>query len=244
MTMKLSDKVYTALCMLFVSFIIVGNLTCRKVVVLNIPFLRNFEIDVGVMLFPISFLLTDLITEFFGKDRVKCCVRLAVVINIIVASIVMFMKHMHAASWSEVDDITFCMVFGFYHVVVVGSMIACYIAQMIDVFVYLCIRAVTKEKFLWLRSSISSAISLLVDTLIMVFFVIISGMQPFEKCWELIRNSYSWKLFFIICNVALFYIFVGIIRMILRRTKWMFIQDYHEDRYICRRNSRDAWCLS
>ena len=217
--MKLSDKVYTVLCMLFVSLIIVLNMTSRKVVVLTIPFFYKFEISLGVVLFPLSVLITDLITEFFDKDRVKFCVRMAVVIYIFVSMIVVCMRNLHATSWSEVDDFTFYRVFGFYHIVVIGSVTACYVSQMVDVFIYLFIRNITKGKFLWLRSSFSTAISLFVDTVIIVFCVVISGMQPSDSFWTLIKSAYYWKLFFTLFNIPLFYMLVGITRMILKRKK-------------------------
>src|SRR5690606_31654373 len=111
-------------------------------------------------------LLTDLITEFYGKERASFCIKLGICMNILVALVIAGMAQLEATAWSRVDNIMFYRVFGLYSVVFVGSILACYIAQSIDISLYLWIRKITNGKWLWARNNGSTTISLLVDTFI------------------------------------------------------------------------------
>ena len=210
--MSAAEKIYTTLCVLFAVLIVVGNLIYQKFVFLPILPFYTFELSVGAITYPLTFLLTDLIAEFYGKDKANFCVRLAITMNIIVAVIMIMMDKLSATEWSKIDNITFHNVFGLYSVAFIGSIIACYIAQLIDITIYLWIRKLTHGKWLWLRNNGSTAISLFVDTCIVISFMSIFGVLPIDRMWMLIINSYLFKLFFTICSTPLFYICVGIIR--------------------------------
>jgi uncharacterized integral membrane protein (TIGR00697 family) len=210
------DRVYTTLCALFAVLIVMGNLIYQKFVFLPILPFYTFELSVGAILYPLTFMLTDLIAEFYGKNRANFCVKLALALNITVALIIAFMDKLNATDWSKIDNDTFHKVFGLYGVSFLGSIIACYIAQLIDIRIYLWIRKLTGDKYLWLRSNGSTAISLFVDTTIVISFLTIFGVLPVGKLWLLIFNSYLFKLFFSICSIPLFYASVSAIKAIIR----------------------------
>ena len=154
--------------------------------------------------------------EFYGKNKANFCVRLAIAMNIIIALVIIMMDKLNATEWSKIDNITFHKVFGLYSVAFIGSIIACYIAQLIDITIYLWIRKLTDGKWLWLRNNGSTAISLFVDTFIVISFMSVFGILPMDRMWVLIINSYLFKLFFTVCSTPLFYICVGVIRSILK----------------------------
>ncbi|NDA91419.1 MAG: VUT family protein [Alphaproteobacteria bacterium] len=128
--------------------------------------------------------------------------------------LIAIMDSLTATEWSKIDDIIFHKVFGLYSVAFVGSIIACYTAQLIDINIYLWIRKITKGKYLWLRNNSSTAISLLVDTTIVISFMSLFGALPIDKMSTLIINSYLYKLFFAICSTPLFYAIVNLIKHI------------------------------
>lgn len=208
------DKIYTGLCSLFSVLVVIGNLTSQKFVFLPIMDAYTFELSVGAMVYPLTFLITDLITEFYGKDRAMFCVRLAISMNMIAALMVSIMNLMPATAWSKIDDLIFHKVFGIYGLVFIGSTVSCYIAQSIDTTLYLWIRRITGGKYLWLRNNGSTAVSLLIDTSIVVTFLTILGALPLDQMLPLIINSYSFKLFFTICSTPLFYLCVSTIRRV------------------------------
>ena len=214
--MNAADKIYTTLCVIFAVFIVVGNLIYQKFVFLPILPFHTFELSVGAITYPLTFMLTDLIAEFYGKNKANFCVRLAIVMNIIIALVIIMMDKLNATEWSKIDNITFHKVFGLYSVAFIGSIIACYIAQLIDITIYLWIRKITDGKWLWLRNNGSTAISLFVDTFIVISFMSVFGILPMDRMWILIINSYLFKLFFTVCSTPLFYICVGVIRSILK----------------------------
>jgi hypothetical protein len=213
--MTASDKIYTSLCVLFSVLLVTGNLIYQKFVSLPLFSLPNLELSVGAILYPLTFLLTDLITEFYGKEKARFCVRLAITMNVIVALTIAGMDQLTATEWSKIDNDAFHKVFGFYSVAFMGSVIACYVAQMADVSIYLWIRKLTGNKWLWLRNNGSTTISLFLDTSIVISFMAIFGILPLERMGTLIGNSYLFKFFFTICSAPLFYMGFWIIRQLL-----------------------------
>ena len=212
--MQIQEKIYIFLCAAFSTVIITGNLIYQKFVYLPILPFHTFELSVGAILYPLTFLITDLIAEFYGKDKARFCVKLAISMNLLTAVIIGGMDQLEAVNWSKIDNAMFHKVFGFYSIAFLGSIIANYIAQLVDIKIYLWIRSLTKEKYLWLRNNLSTSISLLIDTTIVISFLIIFGVLPMEQMSSLIINSYIFKLFFTIFSTPLFYLAFYIIKTI------------------------------
>ena len=173
-----NDFIYTTLSVLFSVLIVMGNLIYQKFVFLPIGSFYTFELSVGAILYPLTFLITDLITELYGKEKANFCVKLAVSMNIFVACIIAGMDQLECTSWSKIDNSTFHKVFGLYSVAFIGSVIACYTAQIVDITIYLWIHKKTNGKWLWARSNGSTAISLFVDTFIVITFMVIFHVLP------------------------------------------------------------------
>ena len=185
-----------------------------------LPF-HAFELSVGAILYPLTFLVTDLLAEFYGKEKARFCVRLAIIMNILVAIIIAGMDLLPASSWSKIDQATFHKVFGLYAVSFMGSIIACYISQAVDISLYLWIRKITKGRYLWIRNNGSTAISLLIDTSTVITFMTIFGVLPKEQILSLIINSYSFKLFITIYSIPLFYLCISIIKIFISQKNWV-----------------------
>ncbi len=210
--MSALDKTYIGLCALFSVLMVIGNLTYRKFIYLPILPFHTFILSVGAILYPVMFMLTDLIAEFFDKKRANFCVRLAIAMNIVAALIVTGMDHLQATPWSTIDNNIFHSVFGAYGLAFIANMIACYVAQRIDINLYLWIKKITQGRWLWLRNNGSTVISLLVDTVAAISLLTLLGVFPREQMWIIMLNSYSYKLFITVCNTPLFYLLVGTIR--------------------------------
>jgi len=187
-------------------------LTYPKVVYLPILPFHTFEVSVALTLYIFTFMLTDLIVEFYGKKRTNFCVKLAVFMNAIGILIVTGMDQLQATPWSKIDNTIFHSVFGISGLAFITGMFSTYVAQLVDVTLYLWIKKITKGKWLWLRNNGSTAISLWVDSFVCISLLAMLGVIDKERKWAVIMNSYSFKLFCIICNTPLFYLLVGIIR--------------------------------
>ena len=210
--MDSKERLYCFLLAIFSTLLVVGNITYQKFVSLNFFSLHEFHLSVGAILYPLTFLVTDIIAEFYGREKAKFCVKLALLMNIITALIIYFMDHLSALNWSRVNDHTFHHVFGMYGVSFIGSLLACYLSQTLDVYLYLLIKKVTKGKFIWLRNLVSTAISLFVDTSFIISFMALFGIFQWSNAWELIEGSYSFKLVFTVLNVPLFYLYLYLIK--------------------------------
>jgi len=214
--MTRDESIYTSLCVLFSVLIVMGNLIYQKFVSLPLLPFHTFELSVGAILYPLTFLLTDLITEFYGKEKANFCVKLGISMNILVACMIAGMDQLEATDWSKIDNVLFHKVFGLYSIAFIGSILACYTAQTVDIMLYVWIRKITKGKWLWARNNGSTAVSLFVDTFIVITFMTLFHIFPLERMWPLIMNSYFFKLFFSICSTPLFYLLVKIIKTLQR----------------------------
>ncbi len=214
--MTRDESIYTSLCVLFSVLIVMGNLIYQKFVSLPLLPFHTFELSVGAILYPLTFLLTDLITEFYGKEKANFCVKLGISMNILVACMIAGMDQLEATDWSKIDNVLFHKVFGLYSIAFIGSILACYTAQTVDIMLYVWIRKITKGKWLWVRNNGSTAVSLFVDTFIVITFMTLFHIFPLERMWPLIMNSYFFKLFFSICSTPLFYLLIKIIKTLQR----------------------------
>lgn len=205
-------QIYIFLCVLFASIMVLINLIMKKAVSLPIAQVYVFEIPAGGLLYPLMFMITDLVAEFYGKEKARFCVRLAIVTNIFIALILTGITSLPATSWSKVNNDLFKLVFGSYALVFAANMISCYLAQLVDISLYLWIKKLTKEKWLWLRNNGSTAISLFVDTFLAVNFFAFLDVFPYDKKWEVFRNAYAYKFFATICMTPLFYLLVFTIK--------------------------------
>ena len=215
--MSKSDKIYTGLCVLFAIVMVMGNLLYQKFLSIDFFSFYTFELGAGAILYPLTFFITDLIAEFYGKEKANFCVRLSVAANFIAVSMVMLIGAIPATSWSKISDDLFQQVFGLHGIAFLCSIVSCYVAQMIDVLLYLWIRKITKGKILWARSNGSTAISLFIDTCIVIGLLSLFGIIPAEQMWRLIGNSYMFKLFFTICSTPLFYLCCMIIKLSIKQ---------------------------
>ncbi len=198
-------EVYTFLCSIFTVLLVTGNLIYQKFVYLPLLPFYSFELSVGVICYPLTFLITDLITEFYGKTYANFCVKMAIIISIFIALLITGVGKLQATEWSKVDNETFNLVFGAYGLAFLFSIIATFTSQSIDILLYLLIRRLTKGKLLWLRSNVSTCISLLIDTCIVIGLLGFFEVIPRAQTASLIFNSYLFKVLVTVLSTPVFY---------------------------------------
>jgi uncharacterized integral membrane protein (TIGR00697 family) len=157
------DTVFIILACFFVTNAIVAELIGGKLIQIG-----PFTMSIGILPWPIVFLTTDLINEYFGKSGVRKLTIITVFL-IIYAFIVLYIgMQVKATSFSPVNDDNFRSVFGQSMWIIVGSIIAFLISQLVDVFIFWFLRDKTGGKHLWLRSTGSTVISQLIDTFVVL----------------------------------------------------------------------------
>ncbi|MBM3727058.1 MAG: queuosine precursor transporter [Acidobacteria bacterium] len=153
------DLVYLVLAGMFVANAILGEVMGGKLIQAG-PFIMSL----GVIPWPIVFVATDLINEYFGKPGVRRLTLMTVGL-IVYAFIILFIAMaIPAAKVSPVQDEPFRIVFGQSLWIIFGSVIAFLLSQLIDVFMFWLLRDRTRGRHLWLRATGSTAVSQLVDT--------------------------------------------------------------------------------
>jgi hypothetical protein len=157
------DLVYLILAGLFVCNAILGEVLGGKLIAVG-PYIMS----IGVIPWPVVFLTTDLMNEYFGRPGVRRLTWLTVGLILYAFVVIFAAMSVPAASVSPVNDTAFSMVFGQSLWIIVGSVVAFTISQLLDVFIFWVFRDKTKGRHLWLRATGSTAFSQLVDTFVIL----------------------------------------------------------------------------
>lgn len=192
----------------FVTNAMVAEMIGVKLIDIGQEFTPNiFIMSVGILPWPIVFLTTDIINEFYGKKVVQ---KLSVITACLIGYafiLIYFAISIPAASQSIVTDEIFNSVFGQSMWIIVGSITAFLTAQIIDVFVFWYLRNKTGKKMIWLRATGSTAISQLIDTFIVLAIAFwIPGKITTNVFISAFLTGYFCKLIIAILLTPLIYI--------------------------------------
>jgi len=133
------------------------------------PFGPGFAMTVGIIPWPVVFVTTDLVNEYFGRRGVRRLTFLTVGL-ISYAYIVLFLTmQVPATSFSAVDDASYNRVFGQSLWIIVGSITAFLLSQLVDVLIFHTLRRRTGKTMLWLRSTGSTVVSQAIDSLVVLY---------------------------------------------------------------------------
>lgn len=158
------DIVFIILAAFFVTNAITAELIGGKLI--NIG--GMFTMSLGILPWPIVFIATDLINEYYGKKGVK---KLSLITAaMIIYSFVLVYGGMliPAEPFSPVSDAGYKEVFGQSLWIIVGSVAAFISSQILDVFIFWLVREKTGKGMIWLRATGSTAVSQLVDTFVVL----------------------------------------------------------------------------
>jgi hypothetical protein len=152
-------------------------------------------LPVGIIPWPVIFVTTDLVNEYFGRAGVRRLTFLAV--GMISYSFVILYLTIPVQAWerSPVTDEAFRAVFGQSMWIIVGSLVAFLVSQLVDVAVFHFVRKRTGGRLLWLRATGSTFVSQLVDTFIVQFIAFyIPGKLLMSELGRVAAGSYLYKL--------------------------------------------------
>lgn len=157
----------------------------------------GFNLTAGVLIWPVVFVLTDVINEYFGMRGVRRLSYFAVILILYSFLMVYLAINVAPNDWWQnlsglVDgqeahsisnmDLAFRKIFGQGLWIIIGSLVAFLVGQIIDVFVYHKIKSWTGEKKIWLRATGSTLVSQLIDSYIVLIVAFYIGSD-----WDLIR---------------------------------------------------------
>lgn len=174
-----------------------------------------FSLTCGVLLWPLEFVMTDIINEYYGPKAVKLITWLA--IGLILYAFLMFfitMKAPAAGFWDGtgeskgVPNMTnaFNAIFGQGMWIIIGSLVAFLVAQIVDVLIFHKIKKVTGEKMVWLRATGSTVVSQLVDSFIVLFIAFHIGNDwSIQKVLAIGIVNYTYKFLMALLLTPLLY---------------------------------------
>ena len=213
---KKSDMLYIVLAGIFIASLVSCNLIFQKFFQVDIwiPFIGDytFEQSVGLLPYPITFLVTDIISEIYGRKRASLVVTAGLFASLFMLLIITVSDVSTATSWSPVDDATFHKVFGLSGAAVFASMMAYLFAQYLDVRIFHFWKRLTKGKHLWLRNNASTMFSQFVDTFSVLFLLCSLNVLNWDMFSILLLNGFLFKVFFAAFDTPIVYAMTYIIR--------------------------------
>ena len=153
--------------------VFVGSLVAANLIGLKIADFGFFQASVGILLFPILFLVTDIIEEVHGKKKAQEIVLIGFVTLLLVLLVMVIAVEMHHVDRSMMRDpglqSAYDTIFGTSIRIFIASITAFLIAQLHDVWAFNFWKRKTKGKYLWLRNNLSTIVSQFLDTTIFMF---------------------------------------------------------------------------
>ncbi|WP_242130713.1 queuosine precursor transporter [Aestuariivivens marinum] len=212
-----AQRIYILLGALFITSLVVSNLIFQKFFYwypFDIEFFGSklFEISVGILPYPLTFLITDLISEIYGKKRANDVVVTGIFASLFSLLIILVASKVPATSWSYVNDELFTKVFGNSVIAVFASMLTYLFAQFIDIQIYHFWKRLTQGKYLWLRNNFSTWFSQFVDTFTIVFLLCSFGIIEWVNFKGLLVSGFLFKVIVAACDTPFLYIGVYFFR--------------------------------
>ncbi len=189
-----AQQIYMILSALFIASLVVSNLIFQKFFYWDFFGLYTFEISVGILPYPVTFLITDIISEVYGKKKANLVVTTGIFASFFSLLIVYAADAVPATAWSPIGNSLFEKVFGATAIAVFASMVAYLMAQYIDIQLFHFWKRLTKGKHLWLRNNFSTFLSQFVDTFSVLFLLCSFGKIDWELFSGLLLSGFLFKV--------------------------------------------------
>lgn len=190
--MPAAQKLYLWLAALFISCLLIADIVGIKLFHIPLPFsfkipftnvtISAIEHTCGMLTFPITFLLTDLINEYYGKKAARRLTFLGLgsaVLVFIVMNIAQAMPYLDAPY--NVSKQSFDAIFGSAKVMYIASLSAYLVGQLSDIALFGLIKRLTGQRFVWLRATGSTVISQFIDSFVVSYLAFTLGRQIFAS---------------------------------------------------------------
>lgn len=178
--------------------------------------ISGFSMTAGVLLWPVVFVMTDVINEYYGKKGVKFLSLMTAGLVVYAFIMIQIAIHVVPADWwigSKVEkgvpdqSMAFNAIFGQGAWIIVGSLIAFLIGQLTDVWSFRWIRKRTGKRMIWLRATGSTLISQLIDSFVVLFVAFYLGADwSIQLVLAVGITNYIYKFLVAIVSTPLVYL--------------------------------------
>lgn len=210
---ELALRIFLLLAALFIASLVTCNLIFRKF--FHVEWFGGalvFEQSVGLLPYPVTFLVTDLISELYGKRKANSVVIAGLIASLFTLVIISLGQSVDAATWSPVNNGEFDHVFGSTVIAVAASMAAYLLAQFLDVRLFHFWKNWTGGRKLWLRNNLSTIPSQFVDTFTVLFLMCTVGEIEWTLFGTLLLNGFIFKVLIAALDTPLVYLGSWLIR--------------------------------
>lgn len=197
---------YSFLVASFSVIVVLSNILSAKMVLL--PWV-HVSVPAGLLIYPLTFFISDLVTEIFGVKRAKFMVYTALAMNLLSFGLIQLILLLPTKS----NQVAFHTVLGLSGLRIFSSFISYLVAQIVDIQVYAAIKRWTGSKWLWLRNNGSTCLSQLIDTVMIDLIYLWWGCRmPLKAVVSIMLFSIAYKAFFSMAGTPLFYLLISALK--------------------------------
>jgi uncharacterized integral membrane protein (TIGR00697 family) len=192
----------------FCVIVVLSNILSAKMVPL--PW-THLVIPAGLIFYPVTFLLSDLVTEIYGAAKAKVMVYMALGMSLLSFGMIQLALLLPSSRIEE--QRAFEAILGLSGLRIFSSLVSYLTSQVVDIQLYAAIKRWTGPTFLWLRNNGSTCASQIVDTVMIDLIFLWWGLgMPMADVMPIMLFSYAYKAFFSLACTPLFYLLVYSIR--------------------------------
>ena len=198
-------RFFDVLVALFVAVLLISNIASTKILTL-----WKFTFDGGTLLFPLSYIFGDILTEVYGFRRSRRVIWLGF-FSALLMSLVLFVVQIlpPAAGW--LNQQAYEAILGFVPRIVLASLLAYFAGEFSNSIILSRLKILTKGKYLWTRTIGSTLIGEGIDTFIFCL-VAFYGAIPSSMLWAVVISNYIFKCAVEILFTPITYLIVGILK--------------------------------
>ena len=201
-----SHKVYAWMAAIFVICLVIADLTGAMLFSFRLPFLKEpVLLSAGIIPFPVTFILTDLLNEFYGKEGARFVTWIGFGMCFLTFLLLSIGSLLPVDPGTFIPRPVFMTIATQYTGMFIASITAYLIGQMLDIQVFHIFRSITKHKFIWLRATGSTVISQLFDSIIVTVIAFWGQMQASDM-FRLAMGNYTWKFIIAVGITPLLYL--------------------------------------
>ena len=197
------DQLYLVLSGIFIASLVTCNLIANKFVTVDLGF-KVFIVSAGILPYPLTFLVTDLISELYGQRKANLVVFSGFIASLFVLLFLWLGGQFNSIPDSLVNDEIYNSVFQNAWRLIAASMIAYLFAQFVDVRIFHFWKKLTNGKLLWLRNNGSTIASQLVDTTLVICILFV-GVWNTDQILSAIIDGWIFKMLMALLDTPIIY---------------------------------------
>lgn len=194
------QQIYVVLVGLFVTSLLVADLVAGKYFVV-----AGYEMSAGTVTFPVAFILTDIVNEYYGQRGARFMTGVGMGMLILAFVMIALARMLPPSPGTFIPEESFQAVFGMAPRLIFSSLAAYLISQLVDIQTFATFKRMTASRHLWARAIGSTLLSQVVDTAVVTFGVM-AGSRGFGDIATVAGTQYVYKILVAIALTPLCYL--------------------------------------